>query len=112
MLDVAESVLVSTRFRTDMRHTDEVAILDVSSGIGPRNSTPSGTEQPTTRRLEVVRTALQNQGLPPLVVELLLDASRRSTNSAYESAWNSWFRWCLWGSFDPMAPSIKKSCYF
>lgn len=58
-------------------------------------------------RLEVIRNSFGLRGFPENVSELLLDGERRSTSSAYESAWRCWIRWCKQRDIDPLSVALS-----
>ena len=74
---------------------------DVSIGrespVGPRQLNPPD-------RLETLRRRFTENGVSENASSLILSATRKNTNAAYQSAWNSWGDWCAAREKDPLSP--------
>ena len=80
----------------------------------PVGGIPSTDSQPlnTACRLEAIGSCLDSRGFPPEVIELLLSATRKNTNAAYQSAWKNWNNWCHARNVHPMSGGVKEVfCY-
>ena len=77
------------------------------------------TASPTVTRGEIVpdrmaclRRSYQMQGLSERVAELLIQSWRNNTNSAYNSAWRKWHRWCVERNYNPFSTSLSSVLQF
>ncbi|KZS09564.1 Uncharacterized protein APZ42_026185 [Daphnia magna] len=78
-----------------------------------RNQPPASSKQlDTPNRLESIRNCLQKQGFPPDVVRLLLAATRKNSDAAYQSSWALWRDWCLRRDADPLSVGIAEILKF
>lgn len=80
----------------------------------PVGGIPSTDSQPlnTACRLEAIGSCLDSQGFPPEVIKLLLSATRKNTNAAYQSTWKNWNYWCHARNVNPMSGGVKEVlCY-
>lgn len=78
-----------------------------------RNQPPASRKQlDTPNRLESIRNCLQKQGFPPDVVRLLLAATRKNSDAAYQSSWALWRDWCLRRDADPLSVGIAEILKF
>jgi hypothetical protein len=80
----------------------------------PVGGIPSTDSQPlnTACRLEAIGSCLDSRGSPPEVIELLLSATRKNTNAAYQSSWNNLNNWCDARNVHPMSGGVKEVlCY-
>ena len=85
------------------RHPDE-----------PNRDQPSVSRErlDTPNRLESIRNCLQREGFPPDVVRLLLAATRKNSDAAYQSSWALWRDWCLRRDVDPLSVGIAEILKF
>jgi integrase len=54
-----------------------------------------------------MRRRFSNQGLSEEVVQLLLEGTRNTTRSTYQSAWGNWVGWCRKRDLDPVSASVN-----
>jgi hypothetical protein len=77
-------------------------------GISSTDSQPLNT----ACRLEAIGSCLDSRGSPQEVIELLLSATRKNTNAAYQSSWNNLNNWCDAWNVHPMSGGVKEVlCY-
>jgi len=57
-------------------------------------------------RLENIRQRFRVKRFSEEVIGLLLGANRPTTNTSYQSAWNSWRDWCSERDFDPLSNAL------
>jgi hypothetical protein len=99
--------LVSGFVETCLRHSSVRKTVTRATNIST-GRTPSAT--PIRRvefsRLEALRRSYNLQGFSQQAIELFVAGSRSNTNSAYESAWSSWFNWCVERNIDPLRSDL------
>ena len=80
----------------------------------------SGSETaPSAARGEVIpdcmaclRQSFEMQGFSERVTELLIQSWRGNTNSAYNSAWHKWHRWCAERNYNPISTPLSSVLQF
>lgn len=105
---LAVSAMVPSSVGNGNRHSECVQLTSDPHSFELSRATPThsiGKFPPI--RMENIRGRLENRGLPPAVVKLLLASSRGSTLSTYQSAWNGWYRWCIAGNQDPLSNDLN-----
>ena len=88
---VATPTVVPTPSTTTVSST---ASTSGAAAARPIRESPSVTSQPSTRRVDYLRSALQERGLSKAAQDLWLSSWRSSTNATYDSAWRQFDRWC------------------
>ena len=82
-----------------------------TSVAGPSHISTGREPSPSTRRfhpsdrLETLRLRFAESGVSGDASALILSATRKNTNAAYQSAWNFWRNWCTTREKDPLSPS-------
>lgn len=71
----------------------------------PESSYGSGRAIPTSHLASLGRS-YHTQGLSEGVIDLMQKSWRRSTESAYSSAWRIWHSWCIEWSMDPYTAPV------
>jgi hypothetical protein len=85
--------------------------MTFSPVAGPSHISSGGESSPGTRRfhpsdrLETLRLRFAESGVSEDASVLILSATRKNTNAAYQSAWNFWRNWCSTREKDPLSPS-------
>ena len=86
---------------------------DIPRLLSPHQSTNIQSARATSSqrlahsdRLETIRQRFRDKRFSEDVIKLLLGANRSSTQSSYQSAWNSWFDWCTQRNFDPLSNDL------
>ena len=106
--NLAPVTLVPCSSGTADRGPNPAAIPEQSTE-GSIRSTPPPRPSPLTSacRLEGVRGRLQSTGISQQASELITAGWSKGTNSAYQSAWSRWQRWCLQRQIDPFVGSVS-----
>lgn len=103
---LAEPTLVPGGPRPRRGRSAPFAPLSGPVNISYRGDPPTSRERfDSADRLEVIRRRLSKNGVSDVASSLILSATRRNTNAAYQSAWNSWGNWCSSWEIDPLSPS-------
>lgn len=101
---LAQCSVVPTRFgASDRRGASHEAGRRVADVTYWRTSPPAVM----VSRMETLRRRFTGQGLSSPVVNLLLEGSRRTTRSAYQSAWNHLHSWCLEHGLDSVSADLN-----
>jgi hypothetical protein len=93
---MASPVLVATTTQSAGAATNSSTNLNETADKPDRSSTDS-PEDPTTSsgRVSYLQQRYQAEGISRNVAELLISATRRSTQKTYESSWKRWCSWCV-----------------
>ena len=99
---------------------DNVGRLPHSPPSISRTTLESGSEaSPVGTRGEVIpdrmaclRQCYEMQGFSERVAELLVQSWRDNTNSAYNSAWRKWHRWCAERNYNPTSTPLSNVLQF
>jgi hypothetical protein len=97
------SGFVGTRLRHSSAPTTVTRAVNISTGRTPSANPIRRVE---FSRLEALRRSYNLQGFSQQAIELFVAGSRSNTNSAYESAWGSWFNWCVERNIDPLRSDL------
>ena len=76
----------------------------------PPSSSEAGDIQPA--RLAVLQGGLEKAGFSKKSAERVCAAKRSSTQSLYNSRWNTWMDWCLQREMDPIDPTVTSMADF
>ena len=76
----------------------------------PSFSSEAGNLQPA--RLAVLQGGLEKAGFSKESAKRVCAAKRSSTQSLYNSRWNTWMDWCLEREMDPIDPSVTTMADF
>ena len=76
----------------------------------PPSSSEAGDIQPA--RLAVLQGGLEKAGFSKKSAERVCAAKRSSTQSLYNSRWNTWMDWCLQREMDPIDPTVTSLADF
>ena len=76
----------------------------------PPSSSEAGDIQPA--RLAVLQGGLEKAGFSKKSAERVSAAKRSSTQSLYNSRWNTWMDWCLQREMDPIDPTVTSMADF
>ena len=76
----------------------------------PPSSSEAGDIQPA--RLAVLQGGLEKAGFSKKSAERVWAAKRSSTQSLYNSRWNTWMDWCLQREMDPIDPTVTSMADF
>lgn len=68
-----------------------------------RSASPAENGRITVSRVEALGRRYRLQGFSAEVDQLLLEEFRPSTESAYESTWRNWMRWCIKRGKNPLS---------
>jgi hypothetical protein len=110
---MASSALVATTTQSAGAATNSSTNLNETSDKLDRSSTDS-PDDPTTSsgRASYLQQRYQAEGISRNVAELLISATRRSTQKTYESSWKRWCNWCVSGQIDPISASLSNILSF
>ena len=107
---LTSSALVSTTIRPVHRLTSPPTSSGTSTDPGKQNP-PSQT--PTASWVASVSRGYQTADISAQSREILLPAWRRTTTSAYSSAWTKWSSWCSQQvNVNPLSPSLTNDLDF
>jgi Phage integrase family len=110
---LAEPTVVSRVARSSLRDATSTSYDGGNLGVSAGRPPPSdGPRIPYSNRLAFVRHRLRSKGFPRPVTDLITDATRRSTQSAYQSAWKNWHSWCLRRHIDPLSNDLVSIACF
>jgi len=84
----------------------------IRSPIRPIGAGAPSSELSRPSRMAVIRKNYESAGVSNQVVELLVGGTRKSTLSAYESAWNGSVNWNVRRNEDPILPAIGRVLEF
>ena len=76
----------------------------------PPSSSEAGDIQP--ERLAVLQGGLEKAGFSKKSAERVCAGERSSTQSLYNSRWNTWMDWCLQREMDPIDPTVTSMADF
>ena len=81
---------------------------------GPVRSEPRSSNESSSSlgRVSHLYQRFQAEGIPTNVADLLIAATRSSTDKTYESSWNRWCRWCAGWQLDPLSSSLSDILVF
>ena len=89
-----------------------------TSVAGPSHIPSVGEPSPSTRRfhpsdrLETLRLRFAENGVSEDASAVILSATRKNTNAAYQNAWNFRRNWCTTRKKDPFSPSPTDKVIF
>ena len=87
--------------------------LDESSDKPVRSSTEPSNDSPASPgRVSYLQQRYQAEGLSRQVADLLISATRRSTQKTYESSWKRWCSWCVSEKINPISASLNNILSF
>ena len=103
---LAISTMVCCTSLSVSRSTENSPSLEEPHEPSTRVRTPIPRATPPNGRLACLRRHYQASGMSESATRLLLSSWRPSTNKNYDSAWNTWERWCSEHHRDPVSPSV------
>jgi hypothetical protein len=87
--------------------------INKASDKRDRSSTDSSDDPATSaERVSYIQQRYQAECISRNLAELLISATRRSTQKTYESSWKHWSSWCVSGQIDPISASLSKILSF
>lgn len=107
---LAQAVLVPITLGDVDWHT---ALIQRDTGppdipVGGEPSSNSGRIDSVSRLETLFRERFRVQGLPKVVADLLLGATRANTHAAYQTAWVAWRDWCNRVNFNPLSVGVTE----
>ena len=110
---MASTTLVAFPARHADTTTSSASVLIDSSNRPNRSSTHSpNVPSSSSGRISYLQQRYQAEGIPRNATQLLISATRNSTQKTYESSWKRWCSWCDKEKTDPISASLNSILSF
>ena len=111
--NMASATLVAPPARHAGTTTSSASVLIDSSNRpnGPPTHSPD-VPSSSSGRISYLQQRYQAEGIPRNATQLLISATRNSTEKTYESSWKRWCSWCDKRKTDPISASLNSILSF
>ena len=105
---LAKPELVSSTKKSVSSTATVTASSNRSTKAANSESVPPKSGRAEPSRLAVIQKNLTDSGLPKTVTDVMLQATRSSTQALYEKRWTSFSRWCAKENITPTEVSVPQ----
>ena len=111
--NMASATLVAPPARHAGTTTSSASVL-IDSSNRPNGSPTHSPDVPSSSsgRISYLQQRYQAEGIPRNTTQLLISATRNSTQKTYEFSWKRWCSWCDRRETDPISASLKSILSF
>ena len=111
--NMASATLVAPPARHAGTTTSSASVL-IDSSNRPNGSPTHSPDVPSSSsgRISYLQQRYQAEGIPRNATQLLISATRNSTQKTYESSWKRWCSWCDRRETDPISASLNSILSF
>ena len=111
--NMASATLVAPPARHAGTTTSSASVL-IDSSNRPNGSPTHSPDVPSSSsgRISYLQQRYQAEGIPRNATQLLISATRNSTQKTYESSWKRWCSWCDKRKADPISASLNSILSF